>query len=165
MWAILKFENKKINLLKNQISKSLGKDTIFYQPKILIKRYIKNRLRNKEFNILGDYLFCFHKKFKDEKNVQNIKNVVGLKSIINGFYSSQDDIQNFINHCKQFEDNKGFLTSSYFSLIKEKNYVLNSGPFVKKIFSVIDFQKNKINLLLGNLKTTINKKNLSFSSL
>ena len=37
MWTILKFDKKRLNFLKNDLSKKLGKETIFYQPKFKLK--------------------------------------------------------------------------------------------------------------------------------
>ena len=60
MWAILKIDRKKFSVLKKDLKDKLGADTIFYNPKLLIQKYKNNKLINKEFNLLGDYLFCFH---------------------------------------------------------------------------------------------------------
>ena len=67
MWTILKFEKKNFHNLKNDIIKRVGKDTKFYTPKLLIKIKKNNKLYNKEFTLLGDYMFCFHKNFKSTK--------------------------------------------------------------------------------------------------
>ena len=80
-------------------------------------------------------------------------------------YKHTHILKKFINECQKSENKDGYLTSSFFSLIKNKNYIFKSGPFSEKIFSVINLQKNKIDLLLGNLKTRINKKKLLFSPL
>ena len=37
------------------------------------------------------------------------------------------------------------------------------GPFTEKIFQIINLQKNKIRILMGNIKTTINNKDFLFS--
>ena len=60
MWVILKVDKKKIDILKKEFSKKLDKEIIFYQPKIKIEKYRKNKLENKVVNILGDYIFCYH---------------------------------------------------------------------------------------------------------
>ena len=61
MWTIIKSNKKKINFLKNDLTKNLGNDFIIYNPKILVEKYKKNKLIKKEFDLLGDYLFSFHK--------------------------------------------------------------------------------------------------------
>ena len=47
MWAIIKFENKNLNLLKQDIQKKLNGKVKFYLPKIKIKDFKKNKLKNK----------------------------------------------------------------------------------------------------------------------
>ena len=64
---------------------------------------------------------------------------------------------------KKSENQKGHLVPSFFNIILNKNYRFNSGPFCEKIFKIISLQKNKIQILLGDLKTTIDKKEFSFS--
>ena len=38
----------------------LGEDYKIYIPRMVIKKYKKNKIINKELNLLGDYLYCFH---------------------------------------------------------------------------------------------------------
>ncbi len=165
MWAIIKFDNKKIGILKSQIKKKLGNETKFYLPKLSVEKFRNNKLVKKEFYLLGNYLFCYNVKFIDEENFKFINYITGLKYILKGVKDSQNDVEKFINECQKSENKDGYLTSSFFTLIENKNYVFKSGPFSEKIFNVINLQKNKIDLLLGNLKTRINKKKLLFSPL
>ena len=75
----------------------------------------------------------------------------------------QDDVNHFINKCKNLEDQKGYLTRSLFELDFNKKYKFFSGPFVDRIFKIISLRKNDIKILMGNLNTTINKKDFLFS--
>ena len=50
----------------------------------------------------------------------------------------------------------------FFSKEKNKIYKFSSGPFTNKIFKIIALNKNKIDILMGNIKSTINKKNFLF---
>ena len=61
MWTVLKFDKKKLALLKEDLTGKLGKEFKIYIPKLRIQKYKNNKLINKEFNLLGDFLFCFHK--------------------------------------------------------------------------------------------------------
>ena len=70
MWTILKFDNKRISSLKKDLESKLGKDLIIYYPKILVETYKKNKIIKKEYNILGDYLFCYHTKFTNQKKAK-----------------------------------------------------------------------------------------------
>ena len=57
--------------------------------------------------ILGDYLFCFHEKFSKKSFLTTLKYTKGLKYILNDLFSSQYEIEKFINKCKENEDEEG----------------------------------------------------------
>lgn len=163
MWIILKVEKKKINILKNEFLKKIGNEIVFYQPKIKIEKYIKNKLENKVENILGDYIFCFHKIFENQKNIDQLKYCTGLKYFLSGCKEFQKDIKKFIDKFKSFEDNKGYISKSFLDLNKNTYYKFSSGPFTQQIFKLIEIKKNKINILLGKVETTFNQRDFLFS--
>ena len=165
MWMIIKFDKKKLEFLKRDFKDKLGDDFITYNPKFFFQKNINNKRINKEFNLLGDYLFCFHKNFKNQETLSNLKFTRGLKYFLNGFIQSQEEIKKFIKRCKDSEDKKGYLTQNFFELYVNSKYQFVSGPFTEMIFKIIDLQKNKINILLGDIKTTIKKKQFLFSPL
>ena len=162
MWVVVKFDKKNFHLLKGDFKKKIGTSYIIYRPKILIQKYKNNKLINKEIDILGDYLFCFHKNFNKKSIVTQAQFSRGLKYFLEGFSGFQIDIKNFIERCKKLEDKKGFISQSLFEININTKYKFTSGPFAEKIFKIISFQRNKINILVGNLKTTINKKEFLF---
>ena len=163
MWTVIKFDRKEFEFLKKDFEKFFGKDIKIYVPKLFFHRYKKNRIVIKEFNLLGDYLFCFHDKFKNPQIINSLKFTRGLKYFLNGFADSQEEINKFIKKCKDSEDRNGYLTQNFFDLCVNSTYEFTSGPFTEKIFRIIDLQKNKINILLGNIKININKKKFLFS--
>ena len=162
MWTILKFDKKKIDFLKRDFQEKLGKDCIIYTPKILVKKYRQSTVISKEISLLGDYLFCYHKNFRNPNIINQLKFVRGLKYFLEGFLISQNEIQNFVNKCKELENTKGYITQNIFEIIEDKKYKFLSGPFTDQIFKIMQMQKNKINILIGNLKTRINKKEFLF---
>ena len=162
MWTILKFENKSIETLKKEFTKVLGKDYIIYMPKIFVQKYKNNKIIKKEINLLGDYLFCFHEKLSDKKIINTLQYSKGLKYILNGFLNSQVEIKDFIERCKKAETNKGYLSQDFFEININSECEFISGPFSNMIFKIIEMQKNKIKILIGDLKTTINKKEFLF---
>ncbi len=162
MWVVLKFDKKKLNFLKEDFNKKLGKDCIFYTPKMQIQKFKGNKLSKTEFNILGNYLFCFHKNFVISNVYNDLNFCRGLKYFLNGCFQSQREINNFIMKCKSLEGKGGYITSNLFKLYENKKYIFSSGPFAEKIFKIINLQKNKIDILMGNLKTTINKEKFLF---
>ncbi len=163
MWTVIKFDKKQFHFFKNELKNKLSKDYFLYSPKLLIHKYKNNKLIKKEFNILGDYVFCYDKKLKNKEVLSQLKFVKGLKYILDGFLSSQEEIEEFISKCKEYENKNGYITQNIFQLQEDLNYKFASGPFVDKIFRIINIQQNKIKILMGNLKTTINKKEFLFN--
>ena len=163
MWTIIKFEKNKMNFLKKELKKKLDDSLIIYTPKLLLQKYKNKKLINQEFNLLGDYLLCFHKSFEDSKNLEPLRFSKGLKYFLNGFIQSQSEIKNFVQKCKNAENDKGYISLNFFEININSIYKFTSGPFSEMIFKIISLQKHKINILLGNLKTTVNKDEFLFN--
>lgn len=162
MWVILKSGKKNLPFLRDDFKKKLGKDCVIYSPKLLIDRFKNNKLINYEFSLLGDYVFCYHKSFENPAVINNLKFSRGLKYFLKGFITSQNEIKNFIANCKKFENKNGYLKKNIFDIFENKKYKFMSGPLTNQIFKIINLQKFKINILVGNLKTTINKNEFLF---
>ena len=163
MWTIIKFDKKRIELLKKDLKNKLNGNITFYTPKLQIEKFKNNKLSKKEYNLLGDYIFCFHNSFKKEEIMQSLKFTKGLKYFLGGFIESQKDIAGFIRKCKDSESEAGFLSKNFFDLNINKKYRFSSGPFADKIFQIINLQRNKIKVLMGDIRTTINKKEFLFT--
>tara|TARA_B100001996_G_C18480134_1_gene523430 strand:- start:46 stop:543 length:498 start_codon:yes stop_codon:yes gene_type:complete len=163
MWTVLKFDKKNLSLLKEDLAGKLGKDFQIYIPKLSIQKFKNNKLVTKEFNLLGDYLFCFHKNLECKKTINSLQFTKGLKYFLEGFIESQQDIKKFISKCKDSENEKGFLSRDFFDLELNKKYRFSSGPFADRIFKIINLQKNRIKILMGDIKTTIKKKEFLFT--
>lgn len=161
MWTILKFNKKEFFFLKKDFKEKLGHDVILYAPKILIEKKNQKKVFKKEFYILGDYIFLYHKKI-NQITLNNLKFSRGLKYFLEGFQSSQNEIETFINKCKSLENEKGFVSQNLFEIIKNERYKFLTGPFTSEIFKILEIQKNKINILIGNFNTYIKKKDYLF---
>ena len=70
MWIIIKYDKNKLASLKEDLSKRLGKNYEIYLPKISIQKIRNNKKYNKDLNLLGDYLFCFHNNFIKYKPIK-----------------------------------------------------------------------------------------------
>ena len=163
MWSIIKFNKNKEKILKVNLIKKFGEEIKFYSPKILIQKKRKNLYQKIEKNILGDYIFCFHKKFKEKNYTEIIKFTKGLREVLHNCCYSQKDINEFIEFCKKNENENGYLSSTFFKLIKNKEYKLMSGPFSDKVFTILEENKTRINILLGNIKTSVDRNNFLYS--
>lgn len=162
MWIILKYDKKNFNNLKNELIKKTDSNLKIYFPKILLNKINRGKNFKKEINIMGDYIFCFHQKFNEKKFILTVKYLIGIKYILDGYFESQREICKFIESFKKLENNEGFISKNFYSINLEKEYRFLSGPFVSKIFKIIELQKNKIKILIDKLKIDIKKEDYFF---
>ena len=165
MWVVLKYKPKEFEILKDSLFKILGEMPEFYNPKYKYERYINNKLKTFEKSILNNYLICKHNKFKDPKIVNILKNSRGLIYFLSGCEFNQKKLEEFIKFCRLNEDANGFLTQSFFKIIKKTKAKFISGPFTQMIFDIIEDRDGKLKVLLNNVNMTISKssKNLLYS--
>tara|TARA_B100000886_G_C20423286_1_gene492611 strand:+ start:2539 stop:3036 length:498 start_codon:yes stop_codon:yes gene_type:complete len=165
MWAIIKYNKKNFNLMKNDfLSRSIGL-VRFYQPKMKIKKNDKNKINFKEISILGNYIFCFNKNFSNDNFIQSLNNIKGLDYILAGCKFSQNEINDFINKCKASHNDEGFISSKFYDLILNKKYKFTSGPFTDMIFNLVKIEKKKVEVVINDLKISLDKNNFNFKSI
>ena len=164
MWVVAKYDKKKANFFLEDLKKKLKDKVVIYNPRVKIEKFHKNKLISKEFNILGDYIFCFNPKFENQKILNNLQFTKGLKYFLNGFYKSQKEIKEFIKKCKKSENENGFISADFFDIELNKKYKFNNGPLINLIFQVLEVQKTKFKILMSDKIATI-KKGFLFSSL
>ena len=157
MWVIAKYDKKKANFFLEDLKKKLKNEVVIYNPRVKIEKFHKNKLISKEFNILGDYIFCFNPKFENQKILNNLQFTKGLKYFLKGFYKSQKEIKEFIKKCKKSENENGFISADFFDIELNKKYKFNSGPLLNLIFQVIEVQKTKFKIIMGDKTATIEK--------
>jgi len=158
MWTIAKIKLSEIEHFKKEVIKKIGSDTLFFIPKVKIQNFQKNKLKNKEKYILEDYIFCFNRKFSDKKTFQTIKFIKGLKYFLSSCFSEQKSIKKFVDYCKSFEDDLGYLNFSFFQKI-EKNYIkFVSGPFTEMVFKILSKNSEKFKILVGDIPVLVSTK-------
>ena len=160
MWIVAKIKLKNLNTFKKYLQEKLGKDLKFYIPKIECHKYYGSRVKKFEKFILENYIFCYHEKFKQSQSINEIKFSRGLDCFLKGNNLNQNEILKFIEHCKSYENNKGYITQPFFKTMINKKAKFISGPFTNMIFEILEKQKNKLKILIGNIETTVpNKSN------
>ena len=156
MWIVANIKSKEINVFKKELKIKLNDKIKFYYPKILYKKYFNNKIITKEKPILENYIFCFNPKFSDCKILVNLKYCKGLKYFLNNHPIDQQNILKFINNCKKFENDKGFLLPDFINSILKNKGKFISGPFKNLIFEIIEKHKKNLKIKIGNFITTIN---------
>ena len=157
MWIVAKYKSKEFNLLKKRFTEFLGESPNFYIPKIKYQKIIGKKLKTFEKFVLEGYLICYHSKFKDSKTLFKLRYTKGLSYFLEGFKQNQKEISFFVDKCKKFEDEDGYLSQGFFDDFNITKGRFVSGPFTNMIFDIISRQGNKLRVKIGNLKTTIYK--------
>ena len=114
MWTVAKIKIKNLNTFKKDLSEKIGNDIKFYHPKIEYYKYFGDKVKRFEKLILENYIFCYHEKFKKTSFVNEVKFLKGLEYFLKGYNQNQNNIIKFIKYCKTFENEKGYLTQSFF---------------------------------------------------
>ena len=158
MWVVAKVKTKELSIFKKNLIEKLGKDTKFYHPKIEYHRYFGDKLKKIEKFVLENYIFCYHEKFKKSNFINKIRFLKGLEYFLNGYNKDQEEIIKFIGCCQTFENKEGYLTQAFFNTMDIKKAKFISGPFTNMIFEILERQKNKLKILVGNIVTTVSDK-------
>ena len=161
MWIVAKLNYNQEFIFKNSLREKIS-DVKFYIPKIKIALKKKNKILYKEKSLVDNYIFCYSKKFLDKNLIQIISNTRGLNYFLGCEKLYQKEINDFIIHCKYYEDEKGFIKSDFIDISLNKLYKFTSGPFINLVFKLIDKNKREIEVLVGN-KNIFLKKDLNYS--
>ena len=108
MWTVAKVKCSEINVFKEKLTSQFGESLKFYIPKICCQRYVKNKLKKFEKNILKNYNFYHHEDFCKTKTLSQIKFVKGLQYFLSGHIKAKMS-KNFIKTCKTNENDEGFI--------------------------------------------------------
>ena len=155
MWVVAKIKAKEVKIFKKNLIEKLGKDIQFYCPKIEYQQYLRKKIKNLEKLALGNYIFCYHKNFNNSIFLNKLRFIKGLEYFLNGHYQNQNEMVEFIKYCKCSENSKGYLTQAFFKTITTKKAKFISGPFTNMMFEILEKQKNKLKIVIGNVVMTI----------
>jgi hypothetical protein len=155
MWMVAKIKKRELHIFKKELVKKLGLEIKFYNPKIQYNQYINNKVKKIEKFILENYIFCYHETFNQAKVISKVRFLKGLEYFLEGHHENQSEITKFISYCKSFEDRRGYLSPAFFESGINGRAQFVSGPFANMIFEIIEKQKNRLKILIGNFVTTI----------
>ena len=157
MWIVFKYKINQLNILKKSLRDLLGNDLEYFIPRIKYDLIIKTKIKTFQKSILEGYLICFDEKFNDKNIVNRLKYTKGINYILDGFQTSQNEILDFVNKCKKFQDQEGFMKQDFFSKTNFTKARFISGPFTNLVFEVLSQQADKIEILIGKYKTILSK--------
>ena len=157
MWTIIKLNPKKFELLKKDFKEKLKNETFFYRPKL---EFHKNK-KKEVLYFLSEYVICFNNFFSDKDKINLLQYSKGLRYFLKGYKSSQDEIKQFVDFCKQNENKNGSLNFDFFNIKLNAKFKFINGPFKDLIFSILENNKRKLRVLIGNIEANIEKENLA----
>ena len=155
MWVVAKIKKSEIKIFKKNLIEKSGENILFYSPKIEYHQHFKNKVKRLEKFALENYIFCYHNNFGNSAFISKLRFVKGLEYFLSGYYQNQNEIIEFVKHCKSSENSKGLLTQAFFKTIITKKAKFISGPFTNMIFEILQKQKNKLKIAAGNVVMTI----------
>ena len=156
MWVIAKYKKKELNTFLKEFKKKLKDEIKIYQPKVLLNSKTKKILFK---SILGNYIFLWNEKFKNSNSLELLKFTKGLEYFLIKPECNQSQITEFINSCKNHEDEKGFLRPSFFmSIIRDKAKFL-TGPFANFAFKVVEKKEKFLCVFIDGFKLIIKNNN------
>ena len=157
MWAVFKYKKDNYELLRSNLKKVFHNEITFYNPKISFTQSTLKKNKTITKHILEGYAFCFYEKFNESSILSQIKYTRGLEYFLEGHIFNQNKIKKFINLCKKNEDQNGNLNPTFFSVLETNKANFLNGPFSNLIFEIIEKNKNKIKIKLGQMPLIINK--------
>tara|TARA_B110000438_G_C15512300_1_gene520446 strand:+ start:33 stop:533 length:501 start_codon:yes stop_codon:yes gene_type:complete len=155
MWVVAKVKYHEVNTFKRELKNKFDDQLIFYYPKIQLENIVNGKIKIRNKTLLENYIFCFHKNFKEKNNINQLQFIKGLIFFLDGHELNQNQIITFIKHCKNFENNLGFIRSSFFKSLLSKRAKFISGPFTNMFFDIIEKQKNKLKIVIKDIITTV----------
>tara|TARA_B100000242_G_C43034834_1_gene482393 strand:+ start:121 stop:621 length:501 start_codon:yes stop_codon:yes gene_type:complete len=157
MWHIIRHKSNEHQVLINNLKKQLVNKFEFYIPKIKYSKFVKNKFIKVEKRIFPEYLFIFNETFVSKSKLNEFKYTKGLQYFLDGSFTNQEKIKNFIDYCKSKENKDGYLKPEFFDhLIKKKGKFI-SGPFINKVFEFIEKQGDKYKISINGIYLTIKK--------
>ena len=107
--------------------------------------------------MLENYIFCKHECFFKPK-YELFKIYKRASIFLDGNFSSQKEINNFIKICKLHEDENGLIKNSFFKRFLTYKGKFVSGPFKNLIFDLIKKNNNDLKISIGNFLVTVSDK-------
>ena len=164
MWYVIKYNKNQKNILLNSLKEKIKTDLKIYIPKIKILKQVEKKIKKIEKNIKENFLICNSKEFEDSKFISSLKYLKGLEYFLLDSKYNQKEIDNFIKNCKFFEDEKGYISPTFFNDKQFKNGKFISGILLNRYFKFISLNGSKMRVLIDGINLTINNKRSNYFS-
>ena len=128
MWTVLKFDKKNLALLKEDLTKKLGKDFKIYIPKLRIQKYKNNKNFLKRTNVPS----IFNLKSFSRNSSINTSTMILRRNIIKKVkFRNIQKHEDYIFKCEVFKKNKNLFakkfnkTHAYYRILKNSRSIVS----------------------------------------
>ena len=130
MWVVGKIKQFQLEKIKSNLKKKkLMAAKLIFMLLDLFLRKSKNKFIKIEKKLLDNYVF-FNLNFSNfDIASKSLKFTKALATSWIILKVTKKGIENFIDNCKNFEDERGFIKPSFFSIIKNSKAKFLNGPF------------------------------------
>ena len=86
MWVVAKIKFNERAIFKKELSDVLNGNVVFYDPKIIQQKIIKNKIKVYNRPLLDSYIFCYNKDFNNSSLIRRLSNIKGLNFFFSWMY-------------------------------------------------------------------------------
>ena len=158
MWVVLKIKKySELNIIIKSLTDLFGSSPKLCNPKVKTSTRIKKNII-KDIFLLEKYILIHHYKLSNQFYLNKIRYMRGIDYCLQGFKSCQNEIYKFVQRCEKYQDNLGYVNSDFFNLSEGMDIRFSKGPFVNFVSKIVEIQKKKLKMLVGNYSIYLEKK-------
>ncbi len=159
MWVVLKIKKySELNIIRKSLTDLLGSSPKLCNPKVKTKSISGKKNTNRDTFLLEKYVLIYHNKLSNQLYLNKISYMRGIDYCLQGFKSCQNEIYKFVQRCEKYQDNLGYVNSDFFNLSEGMDIRFSKGPFVNFVSKIVEIQKKKLKMLVGNYSIYLEKK-------
>jgi len=159
MWIVLKIKKySELDIIRKLLTDLFGSSPKLCNPKVKTKRVNSKINTNKDTFLLEKYILIYHNKLSNQFYLNKISYMRGIDYSLQGFRGCQNEIYKFVQKCEKNQDVSGYVNSDFFNLSEGMDIRFSKGPFVNFVSKIVEIQKKKLKMLVGNYSIYLEKK-------
>ncbi len=159
MWIVLKIKKySELNIIRKSLTDLFGSSPKLCNPKVKTISVNSKINTNKDTFLLERYILIYHNKLSNQFYLNKISYMRGIDYCLHGFKGCQNEIYKFAQKCEKNQDTSGYVNSDFFNLSEGMNIKFSKGPFVNFVSKIVEIQKKKLKMLVGNYSIYLEKK-------
>ena len=158
MWVVLKIKKySELNIIRKSLTDLFGSSPKLCNPKVKTSTCSKKN-NIKDTFLLEKYILIHHNKLSNQFYLNKMRYMRGIDYCLQGFKGCQNEIYKFVQKCEKNQDNSGYVSSDFFNLSKGMDVRFSKGPFENFVSKIVEIQKKKLKMLVGNYSIYLEKK-------